>query len=478
MSKLLSPILLLVVLLVACNEEPIETSKNTVQFSILPKNISNGRQLEEIPKSVILSIENQAGEIIFENEQYSLTKINETYLIDPILLEVEDYNLTKFLVLNDDDEVIYATPLAGSNFASFVDSPLPINFPIVADNETDVKVEVIYTDSIDPEDLGYASISFNIVPTTDILYSVFGYDDISSSYTFLSGDLTVSGDQDSLFTVGYGDSVNVIKLRKDYDSLSFDFSALGFISTTAKISTDNLGQYRTVPLEIILQSEQNLWAYFPFNGDSKEVTGSSLQGNIQGSVLTQDRNGIENSAYSFNGINDNIKYGDNFDLGSTDFTISVWTKVDDFKGLVPNTSTRGAYAVNKGLTKYGNPSRAGYGIIALSENNENRFGFSIGGNDQTFHAKGSNDFKTNQWYHVVGVRKGNLISLYVNGIKITETSVPDPLNTNTNIPFSVGTNDKLGNDAAGTTYFEGSVDEIKIYDVALSQEEILNLFNQ
>jgi len=479
MKKQLSPLLLVLTLFFACNEEPIETNKNTIQFSIVQKSTSNSRQLEEeVPSSVVLSIENESNEFEIENKKYSLTKINETYLIDPILLEVGNYNLSKFLVLNSADEVIYATPLEGSNLASLVDSPLPINFNIDTDSATNQNVEVIYTDSINPEDLGYASLSFNIVPTSNILYSVFGYSDANKNYSFLSGDLTVYGDQDSLFSIEYGDSINAVKLRNDYDTISLDFSAPGFFNSTVNISTDTLSKYKTIPLKVTLVKEENLWAYFPFSGNTYEVAGSSLSGTKQGAVLTNDRNEIENNAYYFDGINDYIKYGDNFDVGESDFTISTWTKVSEFKGLKPNTSTRGAYIVNKGLTIYGSPSRSGYGLIALSKDSVNEFGFYVGGNDQVFRTTGQNNFVANQWYHVVGVKKNDNISLYVDGVKISVDTVPSQLNTNNNIPFSIGTHDKLGYDAEGTSYFEGSIDEVKIYNRALTDEEVLELYNQ
>lgn len=479
MRKLiLSPFLFaLIIFFTACNEEPIETSKNNVQFSIIQKSISNGRQLEETPSSVILSIENQANEKVIENEKYNLTKINENYLIDPILLELGDYKLTKFLVLNDAEEVIYATPLSGSNLASFVNSPLPLDFDIIADSATNVGVEVIYTGSIDPEDLGYASLSFNIIPTSDILFSVFGYNEMNNNFSFLSGELTVSGDQDSLLTVAYGDSINVVKIRNDYDILTFDFSADGYINSSINISTDTLYKYKTTPLEVILQSEQNLFAFFPFNGNSTEVAKTGLSGTNNGAFLTTDRNQVENRAFEFDGINDNINYGDNFDLGLSDFTVSVWTKVDEYKGLKPNTSTRGAYIINKGLTKYGTPSRSGYGIIAMSLNNENTFGFYVGGNDQVYMTRAANNFNINEWYHVVGVKEGNIISLYVNGVKIDELSIPSSLDTDTNIPFAIGSQDKLGMDAEGTTYFDGKIDNIKIYDRAFTPQEISDLYN-
>lgn len=109
-------------------------------------------------------------------------------------------------------------------------------------------------------------------------------------------------------------------------------------------------------------------------------------------------------------------------------------------------------------------------------NDENHLLFFVGGaTNQTYSAGGTGNFNIDQWYHIVGRREGNKISLYVNGSLIFEQDIESDLDTNTNIPFSIGRQNKLGNDPAGTTYFDGSVDEIRLFDKALSSEEIIRL---
>ena len=93
-----------------------------------------------------------------------------------------------------------------------MDQPLPLSFTISADEVTELSVEVIEKNSIDPEDLGYASISFDIIPTIDILVSTFA--NLSGgTYGLTESLLTVKGDGDSLFSQSLGDSINVVKLR-------------------------------------------------------------------------------------------------------------------------------------------------------------------------------------------------------------------------------------------------------------------------
>jgi hypothetical protein len=69
-----------------------------------------------------------------------------------------------------------------------------------------------------------------------------------------------------------------------------------------------------------------------FSGNANDTSGSGLNGTVNGAVLTADRDGITDSAYSFTGSSGNdIAVPDSavFDFGNGDFTISAWFKVSD-----------------------------------------------------------------------------------------------------------------------------------------------------
>lgn len=220
-------------------------------------------------------------------------------------------------------------------------------------------------------------------------------------------------------------------------------------------------------------------AHFPLDGDAVDEIEGVVSGNINGAVLTTDRSNASDGAYELDGIDDHINFGDVLDFGTSDFTISLWTKIDEFKGPLPGTGSSGAYMLAKGITLYGTPSRAGYAIRSQEIDGENHFRFHIGGEtDQVFTVTHFDNYLVDTWYHIVGRRQNDKISLFINGNKVAEETVPSILDTNTNIPLSLGRIDKLGNDPAGTTYFDGSIDEIKLFDKALSAEEILRLSSE
>ena len=68
-----------------------------------------------------------------------------------------------------------------------------------------------------------------------------------------------------------------------------------------------------------------LVAYYPFNGNANDESGNGNDGSVNGATLTEDRFDNENSAYSFDGVNDYIVVNDSDDLDNTNkLTISTW----------------------------------------------------------------------------------------------------------------------------------------------------------
>lgn len=274
MKKFLIPFLLTTVI-ISCNKrDDPRISNGEVQLSIIEKSIEiSGRAETDDPSAIILSLESESGEIVLEEELIQITKFADDFLLDPILLEIGNYQLKKFFVLNSSNEVIFATPLEGSVLESFVDNPLPLAFSISADEVTDLGVEVIATNSIDPEDLGYTSISFAVVPTIDILVSVLTQD--GSNYQLAESQLTVFADGDSLFTQSLGDSINIVKLRTDFDSYQFLATLTNGATRDTTISSSKIITHRTVPLDILIPSGVSSGVYTLINDKIAKLDGAT-----------------------------------------------------------------------------------------------------------------------------------------------------------------------------------------------------------
>ena len=76
-------------------------------------------------------------------------------------------------------------------------------------------------------------------------------------------------------------------------------------------------------------TSNGLVGWWPFNGNANDESGNGNNGTVNGATLTSDRNGNANSAYSFDGIDDNIFVGSNFYDISIPHTVSMWLSIHD-----------------------------------------------------------------------------------------------------------------------------------------------------
>ncbi|WP_298392929.1 LamG-like jellyroll fold domain-containing protein [Flavobacterium sp.] len=174
-----------------------------------------------------------------------------------------------------------------------------------------------------------------------------------------------------------------------------------------------------------------------------------------------DRNGNANSAIFTTPFNDGAVCP-NLPSGASARTISSWIK------LSPQ-GTPGLYAVSRII---------GYGMNTANQ----AFGFDFPSNtNMNFYVWGSNDFSlnivnslTNGWVHIAMTYDGTSIKRYVNGVLVNTTNAV--LNTNT---VSSGNRLSLGKYANETVAnpVNCMIDDFRIYNVALTQAQISNLYS-
>jgi hypothetical protein len=195
---------------------------------------------------------------------------------------------------------------------------------------------------------------------------------------------------------------------------------------------------------------EGLAAYYPFTGNANDATGNGFDLINYGATLCPDRFGHPNQAYSFNGTT----Y-----LGSpvppisevTDCTLTAWI-------LVPVPNQNPGFAVCLGENASVNDG-LGFGV---SDGNELYALFP----GIAFSPDGYVFLYTNIWYQVAMTRSSGVATLYVNGAPTSDTfsASPGPATS-----FEVG--------SGGTAiYFTGEVDDVRVYDRALSAEEVQELY--
>ena len=211
----------------------------------------------------------------------------------------------------------------------------------------------------------------------------------------------------------------------------------------------------------------DLIAYYPFNGNAIDETGNGNDGYVVGATPTQDRFGDINSAYTFDGINDEIVISltDQLkDLSTNSHSISVWIKLEGIQN-------RPKFIIDAALP--GDPFGDQRGIRFESSNEPVFKWVTNTGSYRSFTGQTLNNDGT--WYHILGTydqgsSKGRI---YVNGILMSESN-----SSGIGSPVEVM---KFGNISAGGTgdgYFKGVIDDIMFFDKAFDESEVLELFNE
>ena len=181
------------------------------------------------------------------------------------------------------------------------------------------------------------------------------------------------------------------------------------------------------------------WRFDNVGSPLIDSSGNDNHGVIVGDP-TQDV-GIFNNAMEFDGDGDRIDYGTNFDL-PTMFTVELWVKSDVY-GVVDYVIWR-------------NDDRPGIRMAS------NRWQFLVDGNNGNLFYSSSN-VTIGVWTHLALTFDGTTGRGYVNG---TEE------NSKNDSTYTQGTIFRIGGDGNVDRYFHGSIDEVRIYNQALSSAEI------
>lgn len=215
----------------------------------------------------------------------------------------------------------------------------------------------------------------------------------------------------------------------------------------------------------------SIWAQMPiaaydFSGNANDNV-SNNHGTVYGASLTTDRYGNPNAAYDFDGVDDYITFGDapTFHFGTGEFAISLWIE----------TSIAGPKGAILGKR---NPSMAdNYNQYSIWYNNSNGLiNTNTYGNMNATHDRVTNTSTINNgWNHIVLVRDNSCDCdiLYVNGkeedrsIQHTDISTYDMAG----FPLEIG---RRG--GANDFYFQGKIDDIKMYPTTLSANAVQDLF--
>src|SRR5687767_1381031 len=200
--------------LVSCQDDaPLENEGSGKIQLTFSQDVVEGGRLQQGALSMLLSIKNSAGELIYEKKQLTLFKFGEEYLSEPIALSVGDFQLTEFIVLNEDNEAVYASPLMGSKLAYLVEAALPMNFTVSKDVTVKVVPQVLECANHSPADFGYNTFSFDVVKTFPFLIGVLTYDNNTKNFELTTSHLAIKMGDATLFDDDLNAETNTIVVK-------------------------------------------------------------------------------------------------------------------------------------------------------------------------------------------------------------------------------------------------------------------------
>ncbi len=227
-----------------------------------------------------------------------------------------------------------------------------------------------------------------------------------------------------------------------------------------------------------------LVAWYPFNGNANDESGNGNNGTVNGATLTTDRNGNANSAYSFDGIDNRISLGNIMqDLGSpnSEVTFNIWFKTNS--GYM-NGSSLGTLICD--YKRDGPCCEDAFLCNLIIANNPTRISYNCGeGNIDYISQSASENYLNNQWQFISITRNGSGIQkIFINGNLVDEDFYNSNFNyTPQNFPFEPDWQFGASrwNDGSYVSdyvhFFYGQLDDIAIYNRALTQDEITALYN-
>jgi len=198
----------------------------------------------------------------------------------------------------------------------------------------------------------------------------------------------------------------------------------------------------------------NLVGYWPFDNDNVlDISGNNNHGINYGALFVS---GKINKALSFDG-SDYVLVNDSSSLEITLVTLEAWVKS-------PNSPGNYKYIAGK---SYG----GGWGSYHLYTGPSGGLRFYIGHNGgYVASPDAGTGIWDNNWHHIVGTYDGSSVKLYVDGTEISGGTISTEDIAYNSEDFYIG--------SYGTGYyFNGLIDEVKIYNRALDSDEVLEHYN-
>lgn len=217
-----------------------------------------------------------------------------------------------------------------------------------------------------------------------------------------------------------------------------------------------------------------LVGYWSFSGNANDESSNNNNGSVTNAILTTDRFGNSNKAYSFDGDGDYILVPDNdiLSLVSHNFSFSFWVYINPGAGTDVNMGL-----ISKRRFDSMDASNWEYDLAYDGATGNNiRFWFSgLNGKCPTYPGIDYYASENGQWIHCVATADNVSLKIYKDGILMSETP------RNLSCSQGNGTGPLVFGRGGGWNqiyYLNGMLDDIRIYNRFLSDDEIQRLYHE
>lgn len=341
-------------------------------------------------------------------------------------------------ILNSGEEIIWAAPALTGKYTITVE---------VEDGSGDkdtaqIEIEVVETFNTPPVILNFKAeprkIDFGA--ETKITCNAEDNDNDELTYNWSSSSGIISGSNSTVNWTAPNEPGN--------------YFVVCYVSDTKGAETIDSIEIAVRDLSVIQTG--NLFSFYPFNGNANDESGNNNNGVVSGAALTSDRFNEGNKAYLFDGSNDVIHITNNQSLNFEEaITVNFWININSF-------FDREQYPIS-----HGNWERRWKVSIT-----DDKIRWTINTGSGIADLDSETILQTNTWYNVTALYSGTDMEIYLNGELDAFKSWTGKINQ-TDLDLTIASA-VLGNNQYN---FRGVMDDIRIYDYALSLNEIDQLYD-